>query len=529
MQSRVRRRSVDVDFDSKILTGMIVSNSYLKDISRVIDLSYFKNEHSKKIAKWILAYYKKYKSAPNKQIKDIFEAEQETLKEEESDLIKTFLSKISKKYEEEKDVEKNINTPYLFDETISYFGERSVNIIQEKLQSLLTVGKIKEAEEVIRNYKNVAKVITQWIDPFTNKTINRVFDTDDINNLFKFPGALGMMMGDLKRGWLIGFMAPMKRGKSWWLLEVAILSIMMGYRTVFISLEMSEEEVLERIYKMISALSDEDCELTYPCFDCYSNQDNSCNKAERRGHRKLLTEEGELPSYSPDIIHKICTYCRDNNEKGFIASTWFTRHRVKKMTKARAKSYAHGLRDMYGNNLRVIAFPINTANTEDIKSELENLEYTENFVPSTIVLDYADILGSEVVGLSGREKINETWLMLKNLAQTKKCLVVTGTQSSRKSIYKKNVMQDDTSEDIRKLAHVNAMFSLNQTANEEDLGIMRIGVVVHRHKKSNELRNVIVLSQLATGQPILDSSFAPAKHKKEGGNEIKKNSKKVSF
>jgi hypothetical protein len=90
-------------------------------------------------------------------------------------------------------------------------------------------------------------------------------------------------------------------------------------------------------------------------------------------------------------------------------------------------------------------------------------------------------------------------------------LWATGTQSSRKSIYKKNVMQDDTSEDIRKLAHVNAMFSLNQTETEELLGIMRVGVTVHRHKKSSERKNVIVLGNLSVGQPILDSSFSDDK------------------
>jgi len=511
MRNRIKRRQVDVDFDKKILVGMIVSDSYCSDISRVIDLQYFKTDYARKIAKWILQYHKRYKEAPKNHIKDIFEAEQETLKEEEADLIKSFLREISNQYENDTNFEKSINTPYLFDQTIEYFKERAVTKHAEEIQALLSVGKIDEAEVKIRNYKNVAKVITQWIDPFKNKVIDRVFDVDEANNLFKFPGALGSMMGYLKRGWLIGFMAPMKRGKSWWLLSIAILAVMAGYKTVFISLEMSEEEILERIYKIISALADEDCEMVYPCFDCYKNQDDSCNKQERRGHKRLLYEDGTLPDYSPSIRHKVCTSCRENHSSDFVASTWFTQHHVKKMTKARTKAYAKGLQTMFGNNLRVIAFPINTANTGDVRNELENLEYTENFVASVGVLDYADILGSEIPGLSGRDKVNETWLMLKNLAQTKHMLWATGTQSSRKSIYKKNVMQDDTSEDIRKLAHVNAMFSLNQTETEELLGIMRVGVTVHRHKKSSERKNVIVLGNLDVGQPILDSSFADDK------------------
>lgn len=510
MSSRIRMRNVEIDMDKKILIGMIVSTNFCLEISRKINVKYFRTDYSRKIAKWILDYFKKYKIAPSKHIKDIFETEEEKLKEEEADLIKRFLKELSNRYEEEKDditIENNINVPYLMDQTIEYFKERSLIICKEKIESYLSLGKIGEAEEVIQNYKKVAITTSQWIDPFDNKVIDKVFDNKDKDNLLQFPGALGNMTGWFKRGWLVGFMGPMKRGKSWWLLEVAILSIMCGLRTVFISLEMSEEEVLERIYKRISALGDEEATLTFPCFDCYHNQDNTCKKADRKGKGRLFLEDGSLPEFNSHSKHKVCTYCRDNSLKGFSATTWFGSHKVKQLTKSKAKLYSQSLKDMFSNNLRVLAKSIGTTNINDIKSELENLEYTEDFISTTIVLDYADILGSETSGLTGREKINETWIMLKNLAQTKHALVVTGTQSGRKSIYKKNVAQDDTSEDIRKLAHVNALFTINQTTMEEEYGIMRIGTAVHRHKKSYERKNVMVLTQPETGQINIDSEY----------------------
>jgi hypothetical protein len=70
---------------------------------------------------------------------------------------------------------------------------------------------------------------------------------------------------------------------------------------------------------------------------------------------------------------------------------------------------------------------------------------------------------------------------------------------------KKNVIASDTAEDIRKIAHVDAMFSLNQVAEEKKSGIMRLGVVAHRWKDFNELEHVTVLQQLQTGQVLLDS------------------------
>lgn len=521
LKSRVRQRVVESDMDKKILTGMIVSTNYCLDVSRIIDLNFFLTSHSKKIAKWILSYFKKYKIAPEQQIKDIFQEEEATLKKEEADLIESFLKELSDRYEEERSIENNLNIPYLFDQTIEYFKERALTIHADTVRSLVELGKIGEAEEAVVNYKKVAKTNSQWVNPFSTEVINRVFDNTDVDNLFKFPGALGNMIGYFKRSWLVGFMAPMKRGKTWWLIEIAVISVLCGYRTVFISLEMSEEEILERFYKRISALASEDGELIYPCFDCKSNQDDTCIKRERKGKGRLLLEDGSLPEYSPNINHTVCTHCRDKHIPGFIISTWAQVHKVRKLTKSTAKLYTKSMADMFGDNLRVLVFPINTANSEDIKSELDNLEYTEDFVPTTIVADYADILGTEQHGLTGRDKTNETWLMLKNLAQTKHALVATATQSSRKSIYKKNVAQDDTSEDIRKLAHVNAMFTLNQTETEEEKGIMRVGVAVHRHKKTYESKNVIVLMQQEVGQPLLDSEYYSDRKRLEQGGDSK--------
>jgi len=299
----------------------------------------------------------------------------------------------------------------------------------------------------------------------------------------------------------------MKRGKTWWLMELAAQAALSGLKVVFISLEMTWEQIAERLYKRISGLGDVDEKIIYPCFDCLSNQDGSCLKKERKGKRRLLLEDGALPMFSTKLDYEPCTYCRDNGLKDYIAATWFNKYKVKKLTKLRAKQYASGFTGMYGENLRLIAYPANTANTLDIKRDLDELEYLEGFIPAVVVIDYADILKPEVSGLVGRERTNETWMMLKNISQSKHCLVVTGTQSTRKSIYKYQVMQDDTSEDIRKIAHCDVMLTLNQTPVEEECGIMRLGVAVHRHKRTHERQNVLVIYSTEVGQPLLDSEL----------------------
>jgi hypothetical protein len=67
------------------------------------------------------------------------------------------------------------------------------------------------------------------------------------------------------------------------------------------------------------------------------------------------------------------------------------------------------------------------------------------------------------------------------------------------------VKQVHVSEDIRKLAHVDAMFTLNQTPEEKRIGLIRMGIAAHRHRESNLFNEVYITQNLAMSQPLIDS------------------------
>jgi hypothetical protein len=58
---------------------------------------------------------------------------------------------------------------------------------------------------------------------------------------------------------------------------------------------------------------------------------------------------------------------------------------------------------------------------------------------------------------------------------------------------------------VGKLAHVDAMYSINQSPSEKKQGLCRIGTIVHRFYEFHEFDTVTVLQQLELGQPHLDS------------------------
>ena len=86
----------------------------------------------------------------------------------------------------------------------------------------------------------------------------------------------------------------------------------------------------------------------------------------------------------------------------------------------------------------------------------------------------------------------------------KHSLMVTVLQSNRDSISKKSIEQENTGEDIRKLAHPDIVLGLNQTPAEKEEGKMRISTVVSRHSEFSFFKEVLVLQSLSTGQPLLD-------------------------
>jgi len=59
------------------------------------------------------------------------------------------------------------------------------------------------------------------------------------------------------------------------------------------------------------------------------------------------------------------------------------------------------------------------------------------------------------------------------------------------------------------------MCVLNQTPVEKREGIMRLGIIAHRHEEFDEFTQVQVLQQLKIGQPYLDSEVLRSLGNKE--------------
>ena len=500
-----RTKEIRVDSEKKILIGMIVSTEYLHKIIHMADLKYFVLDYSRHIVRWVLEYYKKYKEAPSKHIQDIFNTEKENLKEAEADLIEEFLSALSDEFERDS----KFNVDYLIDRTVKYFDERSLVVLSENIQSCVGAGKIEKAKELLQGHRVVAKNTSQWVNPFEENFVAEVYKTHlspepdvDLNeNLFKMPGKLGDLMGMFKRGWLISYLAPRKRGKTFFLQETAIQAATNKLNVAVFSLEMSKLGFAGRLIQRITAMGEETL-YYYPVFDCLRNQDGSCSRKESS---KIVSIDNKTIEFDESIGHVACTKCRGN--KKFVPVTWFEKIKRPIMTEKKLVRGAKGFRFSYGDRVRVKIYPSFSANLTNIISDLDLLEYTEGFIPDVVLIDYADILAPEDRRSDQNTRIDETWKMMKQISEMRHCAVFTATQGNRRSGETKNTKANDVSWDIRKNDHVDAQYTLSQTVEEKKRGAIRIANSLHRWQEFDENKQTIVLQNLKLSQVLLDSEY----------------------
>jgi len=511
------KTKVDTTIEKRIIVGMITSKDYLYQIHHMLNLNYFQSSFIRRVAKWCIEFFDTYEEAPFTHIQDVYNKERLTLPPDEVQLIGSLLSTLSDNFEQEKDN----NIDYLVKDTTFLFTKRQLEITTENIQGLLARGTeedVKNAQEELLNYTEIAKSTSEWANPFDPKEVSQVFRNRE-NEFFKFPGQLGTFLRNFKRSWLVGISAPFKKGKTWFLEEFGIIGMLSHLRVAFISLEMSKEEMEERVYKRLISASDEGGVFIFPVFDCKKNQYGLCMRPERKNRVALgrmiqpadddeEPYESELPEYDSSNRYRPCTYCRDNQIwKDYRMATWYTEHERPPFNEAATSKPMEAFNRLYGNYLRVIAYPKFSANSRDIERDLNVLERTEGYIPDMILIDMVDNMQAEKEHMQGVSKEDEAWMCLARLAGKRKALTVTPTQVTKEALDAAQLTQKHTARWVGKLGHVDAMISLNQTEEEKIRGVMRIGVMVHRHEDFEEHNSVTILQQLTLGQVNLDSQM----------------------
>ncbi len=492
------------------LTGAIVSDQFLKEASTFYDPDLLEVRHTRTVAEWCFRFFQKYGKAPGIGIKDIYESHLDRLEPTDRETIAELLAGLSEEYER---VDK-LNVPYILDQAEKHFKTLSLARLTRTVNGLVANGNVEEAEAELADYKRVGRPTSLGCNPFTDaEGLQRAFEQVD-TPLFTLPGKLGHMMGSvLNRDQFVALMGPEKRGKTWWLNEIAIRAAKARCNVALFQIgDMSEEQVKVRLSVRLAGKSNLNKfvgEQEIPIPDCQKNQEGSCHKCPHR-NKPILPEwklEGVQNLYQSGTHrgHVPCYECA--KEHFFKGSIWYKKIVVEKPLTWREswKINNRFLGRIKGRDFRLHVSPSDQISVSGIKGVLDNWEMFDGFVPDVVVIDYADNLAPENAREEPRHQVNRTWKMLRGLSQERHCLVVTATQAAGRSYKKTSIEMEDYSEDKRKYAHVTGMFSLNQTPEEKRMGIMRIGPIVVREDEFFIEDEVKVAQALRIGRPCLFS------------------------
>lgn len=453
----MKREKLNTLNERDLLIGLITSEKFCREICPILKTRLLEVEYSRIVAGWIKDFYQNFKKAPEKDIMKIYRAHIEEISDEDlQENILTFIEKVCKDYENIK----NFNHDYVLEQSILYLKGRSLKNLSEDIDSYLVTGEITKAEHLITKYKSVEKNSGKAVSLLFNKEAVINSFTQDNELLFTFPGAYGKVVGDLHREDFVSYLAPMKRGKTFALIDAGVVGIQNSLKVLHVSAEMSENQVLRRYWTALS---------------------------------------GQLNKDKDDINY---SYFEKNNDKWEIKQKTISRKAVS--IEEIEKKQKHFRRLFRGGDIRVLATPAYSWTVERLDAEIDKLVEQEGFIPDVIIVDYADIMAPSEKG-DYRNQLDGIWKRLRGMAQKRKAVVFTASQSGRASI-DKNVDSKDIAEDIRKLAHITSMVSLNQSPAEKKAGILRLKQLAVREGEQ-EFREAVCTQCLTIGRIVTDSHF----------------------
>ena len=146
----MRIRKVDATIDLQIITGMIVSTEFLRNIKPIYKPDYLKTSFAVTVAYWCLEYFRRYDKAPGKDIQNIFYAKQrQGLDDTQAEQIEQFLTNLSKEHEKQE----LFNVEYLLNEAEKLFRKRALENLSEDIDAHLSQGQLEDAEKCLTDFK----------------------------------------------------------------------------------------------------------------------------------------------------------------------------------------------------------------------------------------------------------------------------------------------------------------------------------------------------------------------------------------
>lgn len=277
-----------------ILKNLVKNDDYIRKVLPFIQEEYFGNSHERIFFSHVKTYFEQYNSLPSKEALAIIVSNDKQINERDFESIKETLKEIADDNEE-------TNTNFLINETEKFCKDRaiynaiikSVNIIEGKDEKLDKGALPKLLSDALGvSFDN--HVGHDYIEnsderfDFYHKKENKIpFALDYFNRITS---------GGISEKTLTVVLAGTGVGKSLFMCDMAASNFMMGKNVLYITLEMAEERIAERIDANL---------LNVPIVEMRKLSEDSFNKklaaVKSKTSAKLVVKE--YPTASANVNH----------------------------------------------------------------------------------------------------------------------------------------------------------------------------------------------------------------------------------
>lgn len=513
--------------ERRIIIGLIVSTEYIQKIRDRWKTEYIQSSAAKRLSSWCIEHYDEYQKAPFKDIEGIYFEKLRTTsipKDLAEEIEEDILPDLSDEYEKGLP----FNLDYLYKQTRNYFKERRLELHNEEVQDLIDEGDLDAADALAESYKAEIDVEEEGLELGSERSLIEMRNAfnQNLQHVVTYPGTLGEMWNDqFVRGGFVAFMGPEKRGKTFRLMDIAMRAVTKRANVAFFQAgDMTEAQQLKRIGVYLARKSDKQkyCGATFvPVKDCLLSQLNQCDSTDREsdtGPLEHLTRSDDdspfkvrprininelVKAFYKDKGYAPCYNCPKWMSHGAI---WLKqRAAVRPLQANEAETALDKFFKKHKKRFKLSTHVSKTLTVRKMKAILDIWEKQDGFVPDLIALDYADLLEDETKEF--RHKQDSIWAQLRGLPQDRNCLLITATQADASSYTQDRLGMSNFTEDKRKLAHVTAMYGLNQDAKgrEKAMGLIRINEIVVREGDFASKNQVYVMQNLQCGRPFMGS------------------------
>lgn len=268
------------------------------------------------------------------------------------------------------------------------------------------------------------------------------------------------------RGGVMLFLGGTGKGKSWFLVNAGKRALLRGKKVLHISLEMSEEEVVQRYYQSLFSIAKRDVDIP------------------------------DIARFVKDKYGKFSTIEFDPVEPEFA------------LTSGELKLELSNHLEWLGtklNNLVVKRFPTRQLTIAGLRAYIDTLEATEGFIPDEIILDYIGIMATDV--RNHRLSLGRNLEEYRGICVERNVAGVTAHQGSKMGFMAREMNVTHVGEDWSLITTSDIALVHSATDEESEFGLGRLYVGKCRGEKDKW--GVLLTQNYGIGQYCIDSLRLP--------------------